>query len=140
MTSTIQMTEDIPASVREDCIRSIGNVIPVADSSTKSLRSAEPPSWIQFLADLLSWSTVIKVPATVFLAELAKEAAKDTWKNKERIAKALKQQGVEPLLKLSRALFKYCRASPRKTSVIIGFPFPDEDFGTGIAVEPETEE
>jgi hypothetical protein len=132
----ISATEDVPdeaLSALADDLRGLGTV--QVDENRTFLRSAEPPSWIVLLEQTSSWVMILGPSAAVFLSELLKEAAKDTWRNKERIARALANPIVQPLRTMAAAIARFRGLVAPRTEVDIGIPLPDDYFGTRLRLE-----
>lgn len=67
--------------------------------------SAGPmPHFVEVLLDALTWKAFLGVPATAFLTQLAKNAADDVWKNKEKIRKILRDAAFSTLADVSFAI------------------------------------
>ena len=56
------------------------------DESQIFLRSAEPPSWVTFIAEADWWVKAMAAYAALYIAEIVKEAGKDSWKNRAKVA------------------------------------------------------
>jgi hypothetical protein len=100
------------------------------------LLSADPPSWVSLLATF-DWWFPLKAGATVFAAELMKEAAKDTWKNKAAIASWARRTTGEVLHRLATSIAQLKSRLSRHTSILIGLPVPDEHFGARLALSDD---
>lgn len=59
------------------------------DEARTGYKSVEPRSWIVLLERIPTWAAILGPSAAVFLKELLKEAAKDTYWNKAAIGRAL---------------------------------------------------
>ena len=55
------------------------------DESQIFLRSAEPPSWVTFIAEADWWVNAMAAYAALYIAEIVKEAGKDSWKNRAKV-------------------------------------------------------
>jgi len=133
----IFITKDIPQEIVNDLRREFDikekPVLVVYKSGTDS-------SLIQIIAEIIEWLDILKVAATVFLIELSKQAAKDFYKNKDKIFKALKLAIVSPLKRISRVLSKVKKKLPDKTKIIIGIPIPNDYLGTILSIDSKQEE
>lgn len=69
------------------------------------MRSAEPPSWISLIAESSWWVKLFAGAAALYTAELVKEAAKETWKNRVDIYKRL-GTSVNTITKLGLAFLE----------------------------------
>ena len=58
------------------------------DEARTGYKSVEPRSWIVLLERIPTWAAILGPSAAVFLKELLKKAAKDTYWNKAAIGRA----------------------------------------------------
>lgn len=116
-----------------DDLRTLGFVH--VDEHRTFYKSAEPPSWVALFEQTSAWVMVLGPSAAVFLGELLKEAAKDTWRNKDRIARALAKLVVQPLQTAAAAITRFRSMAAPRTDVDIGIPLPDDFFGTRLRLE-----
>lgn len=99
------------------------------DGGRVALLSMEPPSWIHFIAQADWWVQGLAAYSALYVAEIVKEAAKDTWKNRAKIVSA----AIGVSNKLRRLAEKFLNLRNRlstRTDLVIGLPTPDEHFGT----------
>lgn len=110
------------------------------DGGRVALLSMEPPSWIHFIAQADWWIQGLAAYSALYVAEIVKEAAKDTWKNRTKIVSA----AVGVSNKLRRLAEKFINLRNRvstRTDLIIGLPTPDDHFGAHFeltAADPDT--
>src|SRR6266567_9622734 len=109
------------------------------DERSIVLKSAEPPSWIQFFADAPWWVKVLGAYATLYVAELVKEAAKETWRERAKLARRTVAAG-NTVVKLARSLVKLRGALPGRSKLILGLPVPDDYFGVRFELVGKDEE
>ena len=64
----------------------------VVDDSRTFYKSVETPSWIVLFGDVQTWTQVLGPTVALFFAELVKEAAKDTWRNRAAVGRTLARQ------------------------------------------------
>ena len=81
------------ADVSLDSVRDLANDLGTefrtkVDESQIFMRSTEPPSWVAVPADADLWVKLLGAYAALFVAELVKEAAKDTWRNRGKAVAA----------------------------------------------------
>jgi hypothetical protein len=118
------VTDAIPSDVRQELLADWQPLGGLDQAPEVSLKSPETPSYIEIMANALQWVTPLKVVATVFLSELAKEAAKDIYKRKREIGQALATAATAPL-RLAAAAVKRARdRSPRCSLAIQAWPGP----------------
>jgi hypothetical protein len=101
------------------------------DESQIFLRSAEPPSWVTFLAEADWWVKAMAAYAALYIAEIVKEAGKDTWKHR---AKALSAAVAAANLvrRFGTALANLRKRLPSRTRIEIALPIPDDYFCTRV--------
>jgi hypothetical protein len=132
------VTTEIPSDVRQELLIDWQPLGRLEQAHEVSLKSPEAPSYIQIMADALQWVTPLKVIATVFLSQLAKEAATDIYNHKRQIGQALATATTAPL-RLAAAVKRARDRSPR-CSLAIGLPLPDEVTGTVLWLDADSEE
>ena len=108
------------------------------DARQTFLKSAEPPSWVAFLAELPWWLQALGAYAAFFGAEVTKEAAKDTWRNRQRIAAAAAKLPRLVAAPFVQALERLRNIVPPRTAIELGLPYPDDYFGTRLRIEGTT--
>lgn len=134
--ATSDISESITDELRQDC----GPDLEIRSRSSLAPMSVDAPSFIKLVAESVEWSLVFKLAATAFLAQLAKNAADDWWKNKAAITKALAKASVMPIRKLITALRRAKSKSLASTYVAIAIPFPNEHYGTEMFVPTDSAE
>jgi hypothetical protein len=134
------VTADIPPDVRQELHDGWQPLGSLEQAGEVFLKSAEPPSFIQIMADALQWLSPLKVAATIFLSQLAKEAATDIYKNKQQIGRALANAAAAPLRLAAAALKRARESSLRPPGLVVGLPIPDDYFGTALWLPGDSEE
>lgn len=116
-------------------------VLEISSTRPMSYRSPDAPSFIQLLGQAIEWLDPLKVASTVFLSQLAKEAASDLWENKKRIAVFLKDAAVKPLQVVAASIAKVLtKSGQQRTNFSIGLSLPEDYFGTAVNLENEHED
>jgi hypothetical protein len=133
------VTADISSDVRQELLIGWQSVGGLEQAPEVFLKSADAPSFIQIMGDALQWVTPLKVIATVFLSQLAKEAATDIYKNKQQIGRALANAAAVPLRRAAAALKRARDGSPQ-SYLVIGLPILNEYIGTALALNANSEE
>ena len=105
----------------------------VVESSQIHLRFADPPSWVSFIADAPWWVQTMGLYASVYVAELFKEAAKTTWKERVNWVSAT-GRGVNHLTNFATTLVKFGLSRPRSTRLQLALPIPHDYFGVQFEV------
>jgi hypothetical protein len=99
------------------------------DGMPRSYKSAAPPSWVRFYAENDWWIKGLGAYAAIYVAELVREAAKDTWKNRRKIVSAAVVAGGR-VRQLAVALASLRKRLAPDTRIEIALPFPDDFDGT----------
>ena len=133
-------TADIPGAVRQQLLDAWQPLAELQEGSQVRHKTAELSSFVQIMGEALQWLSPLKVAATVFLSQLAKEAATEVYKNKARIAAALAAAAAAPLRRAAAALGRARSDSPQKPEIVVGLPIPDDYFGTALTFPVDTEE
>jgi hypothetical protein len=132
----VSATADIPAPLLAALVADLEPLGSVrVDGRRFYFKSIDPPSWVALLELPSTWIQILGPSAAIFLGELLKEAAKDTWRNKAAIARALALPVSAPLRAAAIALARFRGSAQARTSVDVGFPVPDEHFGTRLRLE-----
>ena len=125
-------TGDIPLALLDDFREELAPDVELhVEESQAFFRSVEPPSWIALLAEGSWWIKAMGAYAALFVAELVREAGKDTWKNRAEIAKR-SASALGKIAVLARRLFALTPRLPTRTTISVGLPFPDEHFATEL--------
>ncbi len=99
------------------------------DERQTVLKSAAPPSWVMFFAEADWWIKLLELCAGLYVAEIVKEAAKETWKNRSKILSAA-VSGGNRVKQLAVAIGSFRSRLASKTQIVIGLPVPDDYDGT----------
>ena len=75
----------------------------------------------------------------LYVAELVKEAAKTTWKERAKLVPAVLRTG-NSLGKLTRALLRLRGTAAGRTKLVLGLPVPDDYFGVRFELIGQDEE
>jgi len=128
--ATISATSDVDKTVLVNLQASLPEDLSVeVDERQIILRAAEPPSWISLIAEADIWVKALAAYATLYVAEIVKEAAKDTWKNKGKALKAV--VGVtNKMWRLASSLLEAKSKSRTDTYISVGLPVPDDVYTT----------
>jgi hypothetical protein len=102
------------------------------DESQTVLLSAEPPSWVVFLAEADWWLKVLAAYGALYIAEIVKEAGKATWKGLSNLASAKRKNELN---KLAAEVAELKGQLKDRTRIEIGFPFPDHYFATRLELQ-----
>ena len=136
----LSATEDVPDDRLATLASDLRELVQVdVDEARTGYEYVEPPSRIALLERILTWAAILGPSAAVFLNELLKEAAKDTYRNKAAISRALAKPVVAPLRAAARAITRF-RKSRERTQIQVGVPAPDEYFGTRLRLEGQDED
>jgi hypothetical protein len=83
-TMKVTSTRDVPLDVLRDLRAELGPEFDLDVEGQVALLSAEPPSWIAFIAESHWWVQALAAYAALYVAEIVKEAGKDSWKSRGR--------------------------------------------------------
>lgn len=136
MTLSIHSTSDVSLATLEEFnaelpIELRGEVA----SSQIFLRSADPPSWVTFLADADWWIKALAAWGALYAAEITKEAGKDTWKNRGQLLAAARRLGAGITSALARSVATLAGRLPARTSLRLGVPVPNDYFSTTLELD-----
>jgi hypothetical protein len=125
-------TRDVPLETLRSISPELGSEFEFeVDSDQIFLKSAEPPSWVTFLADADWWIKVVAAYAALYIAEIVKEAGKQTWKSRGTAVDAA-VASANLVKRLAVALSKLRRRLPSRTQIEIAIPIPDDYFCTRL--------
>lgn len=127
-------TSDVPLPVLNEISEGLLPEVKLdVDDHQIFFKSADPPSCITLLADLPWWVQAMGGYAALYIAELVKEAGKDTWKGRAKLLSPLGSAGGG-IAKLAQAIaFLRARVSSR-TKIEIALPFPEEYFSSRLEI------
>jgi len=133
-------TGDVSLKILRDLSEELAPEIELeVDDRQIFMRSAEPPSWLTLLAEADWWIQGLAAYAALYVAEIVKEAAKDTWEGRARAVAAVKATGNR-LWHLAEGIARLrVQISPR-TRIEVGLPFPDEHFPARLEFNVSTTE
>lgn len=108
------------------------------DEGQVVLLSTEPPSWITFIAESQWWVQALAAYAALYVAEIVKEAGKDTWKNRGR-ALAVLGTSSDKLKKLAAGIARTLARLRPTTRAVVAIPIPDEIYATQLYLSSRDE-
>lgn len=128
----ILKTADIPddaleafkAELAEDFVVEI-------DSSLYGFRSVDPPSWIKLAGELAWWQQGLAAYAALYVAEIVKESAKDSWRGRAKAISAVVAAGTK-IKRLVGAVGQLGRKLKSNTEIVLFIPIPNDYFGTRL--------
>jgi hypothetical protein len=136
----IVSTSDVPL---QDLEEFAGQLRPGLDAEVDtrqvSFRSVDPPSFVTFLAEAPWWVQALAMYAGLYVTELVKEAAKETWRQRGKALVVPKVAG-DQLRRLAGAIAALRTRLSDKTTIGVGLPQPSEFFPTRLALEGEDPE
>lgn len=128
----LQTTFDVPARARKAFQAEVASLVEIDPSGVVMKDADGGPALIELLGQAVEWVTPFKIVATVFLSQLAKEAATDAWKNKAKMATLLAQAGCAPLRRFAEALASLRQSSRRAPRVSLGLSVTGIYFGAAF--------
>lgn len=127
----VESSRDVTLEVLSDFKKELGDDFPVEIGGQVILLSATPPSFINLIADPSWWLNILGAIAGGFVADLAKDAAKNTWKNRGK-AIAMLRQSNDNLKKLAVAITRLLSRLKQNTHIFIGIPVTGETDSTQL--------
>ena len=128
-------TADVPLSLLREFQRELAPDIDLEIEERQAFfKSAEAPSWVIFFAESEWWVKALAAYAALYVAELVKEAAKDTWKARGKAVSAARAS-LGRISNFAERFSSLRRRLPPRTKLHIGLPFPDEHFATRLEIE-----
>jgi hypothetical protein len=101
------------------------------DDAQMFFRSMDVPSWVSVVAEAPWWVQFLAASASVYVSGIISETGKDTWKNRGKIAAALRT-APSAIGKLAEFIVAAQGAGNPRTFVTLGIPFPDEHNTTHL--------
>lgn len=95
------------------------------------LKSAEPPSWVTFIAEADWWVKAMAAYAALYIAEIVKEAAKDTWRNRVKVISST-VAAANVIKRFGAALGNLRKRLPSRTRLEVALPIPNDYFCTRV--------
>lgn len=129
---SFSLVEELTAELRPDIEAEV-------DTGTLAYRSTDVPSWISFLATADWWVQALAAYATLYIAEIVKEAGKDTWKNRAKAVTAVRSVG-NTIRKLASSIARLRSKLEPGSSVTVGIPVPDWVYTTDLKLSAEDED
>lgn len=133
MTLNLLATDDIPEQSLQRLRDSLRNVDSVSSEGRMCFRSIEAPSWVRLIGEASWWVQLFAGISALYVAELVKEAGKETWKSRARLVSAA-INGARKLKELSVALFQFKGQAVDRTEIVVALPEPHEYFGTQLRI------
>ncbi|WP_460145649.1 hypothetical protein [Pseudomonas sp. S2_A02] len=128
----ILRTTDIPDDAIEAFKAELSEDFAVeVDSSLYEFKSVDPPSWIKLVGDLSWWQQGLMAYAALYVAEIVKESAKDSWRGRAKAISAVVAAGTK-IKRLVGAIGQLGRKLKSKTEIVLFIPIPNEYFGTSL--------
>lgn len=125
----ITWSQGIDIATIQEFEESLGKDLNAAlDERGLSYRSPNAPSFVQLLADAPWWAQLLGTAASLLVAEIIKEAGKDAWKQKSKLAAVVAAAGAK-MLRLGSSIVSLRENLPKGTTIAVGLPIPDDIFG-----------
>lgn len=124
-------TTDVSLEVLSDLKAELGPEFDLDIETRVGLHSAEPPSWVSFIAESQWWVQALAAYAAVYVAEIVKEAGKDTWRNRGK-GYAVLGSSTDKLKRFARAIARALSRLRPQTRAIVGLPVPDDIYTTQL--------
>jgi hypothetical protein len=122
-------TSDIPLEGLQRFSDELGPDFDVqVDERQMFYKGGVPPSWVVFFTNADWLIKLLELYAGLYVAEIVKEAGKDTWKNRKKIASTVGDR----IRQFALAIEKLRTRLKPTTRVEIGLPLPDDHDGTRL--------
>lgn len=125
-------TDDVSEQSLQKLLVSLRRTVDVVPHEGRfCFRSLEAPSWIRLFGEAHWWVQLFAGVAALYIAELVKEAGKETWKGRASIVARVGAAGSR-LRALAAALFEFKAEASQRTQIVVGLPEPHEYFGVQL--------
>ncbi|MCX5653513.1 MAG: hypothetical protein NTY65_02530 [Planctomycetota bacterium] len=135
-------TAELPRQVHDDLVAGLRAFFPDAQEDQCLQFSQGPPAWVEIIAGLTSWTTILKIAAGAYVARLAARLADEHWDNRAKYRKEVINAlgiGLDVLRKFVGLLAKAKNAIGRELGVRLGIPGPGHSF-TCASLSSESDE
>jgi hypothetical protein len=132
---SVQSTRDVPLGALNELKQELGSGFELeVDEGQIFLKSAEPPSWVTFLAKPESWLHLLEAAAALYMAEIIKLTAKHSWRYRARAWTTVGGVGNR-IKKLADGIVGLRHKTSHSTGIGVGLPVPDEHFPSCLYLE-----
>ena len=122
----IQSTSDVSLdSLRRHAAHLPADWHAEVDDAQMFFKAMDVPSWVSVVAEAPWWAQFLAASASVYVSSIIAEAGKDTWKNRGKIAAAVRH-APSAISTFAHFLLSAREAGGSRTFVTLGIPFPDE--------------
>ncbi len=128
---------DISKEVLEELRADLSDDFALDIDSQVALFSPEPPSWFTLIAEADLWTKAIAAYAALFVAEIVKEAGKDTWRNRSKLFRPL---NADSLRRMSKGIVRALSRSRPNTTASVAIPIPSEVYTTSLRLTSRNED
>jgi hypothetical protein len=132
----ITATDDVPDDALQEFRSSFESDVLAPEGGRFFFKSLDAPSWVHVIASLEWWQQALSAAAALYIAEIVKEAAKETWKSRAKILSSAVKSCVEIKNFAGRVAHFKTRLAAR-TEVVIGLPQPRDYDGTHLTLTAE---
>jgi len=130
----------VTSDIDKKIINNIRSQLNITEETRYFLQKSEAAETIvKIVGEILEWQNLLKIALTTFFIEITKEAAKDIYKNKTVILKALKKSTVKPFKKLVELIYKTKKKCPSNTKFVVCLQILDSFLGTELDISDEDE-
>ena len=136
----LQRTSDISQAQIDDLYRDFRPFVHVEiDPRVAEYKSTDAPSWIKLAAELSWWQQALSAYAALYIAELVKEAAKESWRSRSKFIASI-FSGTHSLRAIARAIKASADTYEPRTEIVLFIPEPDSYFGTRLRLFSDSSE
>lgn len=130
----IMSTDDLPIELIESFRSELPEEFSVELTEGRiALCSVEPPSWISLIANAEWWQQSLLAYSALYLAEIVKEAGKETWKSRAKAISIL-VTGKNNIRKMALAIWRFKSKLPRRTQIYASLPEPNQFLGSRLLI------
>lgn len=127
-------TRDVPIDLLQEFRKDLEPEFNIeVEQAQVVLLADDPPTWNHLIADSSWWSSGLMAMAGLYVAELVKEAAKETWKNRTKAVAAIVGT-TDKVKKFAEGIVRLKRRLPKRTSVVLALSVPNDYFGAKLSI------
>jgi len=134
----VTSTRDVPLDVLRELKVQLAPEFDLDVETRIDLRSTDPPSWITFIAESQWWVQALAAYAALYVAEIVREAGKETWRNRGR-AFAVLRSSSDQTKRLATAIATTLAGLRPRTRAAVGLPVPDDVYTTHLYLSSRDE-
>lgn len=136
----IRSTSDLPLALLQQGALALPSDWQVeVDEEQTCYKSMDAPSWVAVVAELPWWGQLFAVAVSVYFSGMVSEAGKDTWRNRGKIAAAMRR-APSAIATLASYLLSAKATGTSRTKEFLAVPMFDQYQTAALELEYSTEE